>query len=187
MLRKIAITGGIASGKTTVCQFFQELGATVVYADQIVHELLKSDLREKLIQEFGPEIVKNGQIDRQALAHLTFQNPSKLKKLEALIHPLVFATIEEEYHKATGNCFVAEIPLLYEVGAEDTFDTVIAIVTDEKIAKKRFKHGENEYALRMNRQLKPEEKAERADHTIINNSTLEELRQQIIHLHETMC
>ena len=179
---KIAITGGIASGKTTVCQFLKELGATVVFADSIVHELLHTDLKEKIIEEFGSGIVKQGQIDRKVLADLVFQNPAKLQKLEALIHPAVLHKIEEEYKKARGQCFVAEIPLLYEIGAEDTYDFVIAVIADDEVAKKRFKQGETEYLLRMKRQLSAREKSARADYVITNNGTVEELKNKVVSL-----
>ncbi|MCI0616650.1 dephospho-CoA kinase [bacterium] len=184
MLKKIAVTGGIASGKTTVCQFFKELGASVIFADQIVHDLLEGDLGRIIIQEFGTKIVKNGQIDRKALADLAFKDPNLLKKLEERIHPAVLSRIDEEYAKAKGTCFIAEIPLLYEIGADDSYNAVIAVVTDEEIAKKRFKQGEAEYELRMSRQLKPQEKASRAQYVLRNNGTLDELRQQVKKLHE---
>lgn len=189
MLKKIAVTGGVASGKTTVCQFFQELGATVIFADKIVHDLLKSHLKAKIIEEFGSHVVKNGQIDRKILADITFKDPQKLKKLENLIHPAVLEKIDEEYAKAKGACFVVEIPLLYEIGAEDSYDTVIAVVADEKIAKKRFVQAgfsEGEFDLRMKRQLKPEEKAGKAHFIIKNNGSLEDLRAQVIHLYKTL-
>ncbi len=182
MLKKIAVTGGVASGKTTVCQFFKELGATVVVADEIVHDLFKGDLRKKIVAEFGELIVKEGQIDRKALADLAFNDPEKLRKLERLIHPAVLKKIEEEYRAAQGNCFVVEIPLLYEIGAEDFYDVVVVVVADEKIARRRFQMGEEEYDLRMKRQLSLEEKAKRADYVIENNSTLEELQNKVVQL-----
>ena len=184
MLKKIAVTGGVASGKTTVCRIFEELGASVVFADAVVHELLKSDtdLGKKVVREFGPEIVKNGQIDRKILGNLVFKDAKALKKLESLIHPAVLKRVDEEYKMAKGTSFVVEIPLLYEIGAEEDFDIVIAVACDEQIAKKRFAHGEKEYDLRMQQQLKPEIKAARAHYTITNNGTLEDLRHSVIRI-----
>lgn len=187
MLKKLAVTGGIASGKTAVCKIFEELGATVVYTDLIVHELLKTDgeLSKKIIDEFGPEIVKGGAIERKALASIAFKEPSKLKKLEQLIHPAVLEKIDEKFVSATGNCFVVEIPLLYEIGAEDFYDAIIVVIADETTAKKRFmKAGfdQSEYDLRMKRQLNPKEKATRAHYTIENNGTLDDLRTKVVHL-----
>lgn len=189
MLKKIAVTGGIATGKTTVCQMFEEMGAAVLFADQIVHELFTSNkaLIEKTAKEFGADLLKNGQIDRKALGDLVFKDPKKLKKLEAILHPMVLDQIEEEYAKAKGLFFVVEIPLLYEIGAEERFDTVIAVVADEKIAKKRFVEkgfSEEEFERRSQRQLKPEEKASKAHFILTNNGTMENLRKAVLQLKE---
>lgn len=177
MLKKIAVTGGIASGKTTVCQFFKEFGATVVYADKIVHELIEGDLKEKILHDFKLT-------DRKDLAKVVFQHPDKLKKLEEILHPKVFEHIEKGYKAAKGNCVVVEIPLLYEIGAEDSYDIVIGVLCDETIAKKRFAKGPEEYERRMQRQMKPKEKSDRAHYTITNNGTLSELREKVMALHK---
>ena len=190
-LKKIAITGGVASGKSSVCRFFQELGAFVVNADALVHELLKSDtdLSQQVIQQFGPEISKDGQIDRGALADLVFKNPSKLKKLEELLHPRVLRKIEELYVAACNEgsylCFVVEIPLLFEIGAESFYDVAIAVLSDEATARQRFiQEGfrETEYDLRMKRHLKPNQKAAKAHYILINQGSLEDLRREVIRL-----
>lgn len=190
-LKKIAITGGIASGKTTVCQFFKELGACVVNADAVVHKLLTPDthLGQQIIREFGSKILKNGQISRKNLADQVFQDPLQLKKLEELLHPEVRHELEELYiaacHRGSYSCFVAEIPLLYEAEADKFYDAVIAVVAKEEIAKKRFEKAgfpETEYNLRMKRQLTPEQKAKKAHYTIYNNGSLEDLRNEVIKL-----
>ncbi len=192
-LRKIAITGGVASGKTTVCQFFKELGAYVVNADAIVHELLKpnTDLGQQIIRQLGPEVFKNGQICRKALAEKVFKDPKKLKRLEELLHPVVLQKIEEHYRRAlkeeTYSSFVVEIPLLYEIGAESFYDCVITVLAEETEAKKRFERAgfeKAEYENRMRRQLRPEEKAAKSHYTIHNNGSLEQLYTQVIHLNK---
>ena len=90
-LKKIAVTGGVASGKSTVCRLFQNLGAYVVSADQITHELLASDntLKKKVVSIFGHEILEGEVIDRAKVAKKVFSSPDLLYKLEALIHPRV--------------------------------------------------------------------------------------------------
>jgi dephospho-CoA kinase len=190
-LKKIAITGGIASGKSSVCQFFEELGAYRVSADAIVHKLLVSDtsLGRKIIQEFGSKIVKDGQINRKILADQVFKDPKQLQKLEELIHPLVNRKIEELYQIACNenscSSFVVEIPLLYEIGAEKFYDIVIVVLADEKDAKQRLEQAgfpKTEYDLRMKRQLPPNEKAAKSDYTIYNNGSLEQLREEVIKL-----
>ncbi len=187
-LKKIAITGGVASGKSTVCRFFEELGARVVSADKIVHDLLNSDthLGQQIIREFGPIIIKNGQINRKLLADQAFKDPKKLKKLEDWLHPAVFLKIQELYtaacNEGTFSSFVVEIPLLYEIGAENFYDVAIAVLSDEARAKERFEQAgfqKTEYDLRMKRQLTPEQKAAKAQYTIHNNGSLEDLRLEV--------
>lgn len=187
-LKKIAITGGVASGKTSVCQLFKELGAYTVSADAITHKLLdpKTDLGQQVIQQFGPEILKNGQIDRKVVAKRAFEDEEQLKNLEKILHPAVLETIKEHYKAAckanTYTSFVVEIPLLYEIGAQDSYDLVIAVLADETEAKKRFKQAgfqETEYDLRMKRQLSIKQKAAKANYTIINNGSLEDLKSRV--------
>ncbi len=193
-LKKIAITGGVASGKTTVCQFFQELGAFVVNADNIVHELLTpdTDLGQQIIRQFGPEIIKNGQISRRILAEKAFKDQKQLKKLEELIHPAVLKKIERLYAAACQGkytSFVVEIPLLFEIGAAKDYDVVVAVLAEEAQARKRFEQAGfqySEYDLRMNRQLKPEQKAAFAQYIIHNNGSLDELRQEVIKLNQNI-
>jgi dephospho-CoA kinase len=187
-LKKIAITGGLSSGKSTVCQFFQELGAYVVNADTIVHELLKpqTDLGQKIIRLLGSDILQNGKIDRQVIAGKVFQNRDQLRKLENILHPAVLAEIAERYQKAClekkYTSFVVEIPLLFEIGAEKFYDVVITVLTNENTAKVRFQaagHTEHEYEERMSRQLPPKTKAQKANYTIINNGSLSHLRTEV--------
>ncbi len=187
MLKKVAVTGGVASGKTTVCRIFQELGATVVFADEIVHELLKAKtpIGEKIIREFKVPVLKNGALDTKKLSQV-FKDAKALKRLERVLHPAVLQRIEEDYARAKGNLFVVEIPLLFEIGAEKGYDVVIAVLSDERLAKKRFKQGEEEYTLRMKRQWTPEEKAARAHFTIHNNGTLEDLRKEVLQVHKKL-
>ena len=192
-LKKIAITGGVASGKTSVCQFFKELGAYVVSADAIVHELLNlnTDLGQQIIRQFGPEIIENGQLSRRIIAEKVFKDPVQLKKFEELIHPQVFQKIAKLYALACKEdqytSFVVEIPLLFEVGAETFYDIVIVVLSSEKVAKKRFEQAgfqQTEYDLRMKRQIKPEIKATKAHYTIQNNGSLANLREAVIQLNQ---
>lgn len=194
-LAKVAITGGIASGKTSVCQFFKELGAFVVNADTIVHGLLKpdTDLGQQIIRQFGPEIIKNGQINRKIVAEKVFKDPKRLKKLEGLVHPAVLRKIEELYaavcNKGSYTSFVVEIPLLFEIGADPFYDVVVTVLSDEAKARDRFERAgfqKTEYDLRMNRQLKPEQKAAKSHYIIYNNGSLADLHQEVIKLNKTL-
>lgn len=194
-LKKIAITGGVASGKTSVCRFLEELGAYVVNADAIVHELLTpdTDLGQQVIRQFGPEIVKNGQISRRVVAEKAFKDSRALKKLEELLHPAVLKKIEEFYSSACKEgryaSFVVEIPLLFEIGADKFYDVIVVVLSDEAKAKKRFEQTgfqKTEYDLRMSRQLKPEHKAAKAHYTIHNNGSMAELREEVAKLNRNI-
>ncbi len=194
-LKKIGITGGVASGKSSVCQIFQELGAFVVDADAIVHQLLdsKTDLGKQIIQQFGPEIIIENKISRKKIAEKVFTNRKLLDKLEKLLHPEVEKEIERLYEQTCPldrySSFVVEIPLLFEIQKETFYDCVIAVIAKEKIARKRFVdsgHTEEEYDLRMQRQLAPEIKAERAHYMIENSGSLEDLKKQVIHLNNIL-
>jgi dephospho-CoA kinase len=194
-LKKIAITGGVASGKSTVCRLLQELGAYVVNADLIVHELLtpQTEIGQRVIQMLGADIVSAGVIDRKRVAERVFVNPSLLQALEQLIHPAVIQRIEESYREVSkqgiASLFVVEMPLLFEIGAEKTYDHVVAILTEESLAKQRWIEAglpPEEYARRMHRQIQPSHKALRAHFTISNNGSIQDLRNQVVALYKTL-
>jgi dephospho-CoA kinase len=190
-LIKIAVTGGVASGKSSVCRFFENLGAYVVIADAIVHELLKSDtnLSQQIVRQFGHEVIQNGQISRKILADKAFQDPIQLKKLEELIHPAVLKEIERLYTVACNlgkfTSFVVEIPLLFEIGVASFFDVTVTVLADESEAKERFHRAgfqKTEYDLRMKRHLSPEQKASKSHFTLQNKGSLESLQEEVIKL-----
>ena len=194
-LKKIAITGGVASGKSSVCRFFEELGAYVVNADALVHKLLTpdTDLGQQIIRLFGLSVGSDGKISRRIIAEKVFKDAALLEKLEKLLHPAVLDKIEELYAEASkrGNhsSFVVEIPLLFEIGSEGFYDVIVAVLADEAIARKRFEQAgfqTEEYDRRMRRQIKPHQKALRAHYTLINNGSLEDLRKQVIALNQTI-
>lgn len=187
-LKKIAITGGLASGKSTVCQFFQELGAYIVSSDAIVHELLEhpKDLGQKILLTLGSDILQNGKIDRKILADKVFGNRDQLRKLEKILHPAVLQEIEHRYEQVRREkkytSFVVEMPLLYEIQVEGFYDVVVTVVASDAVAKSRFVakgHTEQEYEKRMSRQLDPSIKAKKASYTLINNGSLDDLRREV--------
>lgn len=190
-LKRIAITGGIASGKTSACRIFQELGAFVVEADAIVHDLLSHDinLRQQIVQRLGSDVLVNGQLSRKMIADKVFKDPEALHALEKLLHPAVLSKIEELYQQACNTnayfAFVVESPLLFEINEEKSYDIVVAVVANPTISRDRFvRKGfhPDEYEQRMKRQLPIEEKARRADYVIENNGSIETFRKQIIAL-----
>lgn len=189
-LKKIAITGGTACGKSQVCRFLQQEGAFVVDADQIVHQLLTSDtvLSQQIVELLGKSVLVNGKIDRAQVAARVFSNPKLLNSLEALLHPRVYEKLDKQFEEVQMTAhppllFVAEIPLLFETKGEKRFDAVVAVVSHIKTCQERYrnlkgKKNSMDFEKRVARQMAIEEKIRRADFVIENEGTLEHLRQE---------
>lgn len=188
--KKVAVTGGLSSGKSAVCNFFRKLNAYVVSADEIVHQLLSLDTPtgQQVAALFGPDVIKNEALDRQAIADLVFKDPALLKKLEECVYPAVTKIIERHYQEAkhlNPPLFLVEIPKLFEAGMEKWFDAVITVSTDEKLCRKRFESrggNDHEYARRMASQMPVEEKIKRSNYIIENNEGLDELKTSVAKL-----
>lgn len=181
---KIAITGGIACGKSSVCQFFKELGAFVVSSDAIVHELLApgTALCKKVSILLD---IQEGREFRKRIAEKVFKDPNLLDQLEKILHPETLKKIEKLYEETSKkeiySSFVVEMPLLFEIKNEAYYDIIIAVIADEHIAKKRFKEAgfpEDEYERRMKRQVSPAKKAAHSDFVIENNGSLDDLKRK---------
>lgn len=194
-LKQVAITGGLAAGKSTALKIFQELGAYTVSADQIVHQLLsqQTDIIQKVLSLLGKGILTNGSIDRNKVALIVFNSEAMLKKLTQILHPVVLEKIAQEKRKAetlSFSLFMAEIPLLFEIGQDSSYDETIAILCSERKALERFqkktgKSQEDFYKI-SKLQLSPEEKARRATHVIHNNSSEEDLRTECTKLYSKL-
>lgn len=175
-LKKIAVTGEIASGKSTVCKYFKEHGAYVVDADKIVHKLLslKTSVGQKIVKFLGKDIIEKKEISRKAIAEIVFNDLKKLKKLEQLIHPHVFIEIENLYNEAKANgkylFFVVEIPLLYETGSEEFYDYVIVVTSGKR---KKINDLRNQRLININKKI------EKADFVIINDSSFTSLKRKV--------
>lgn len=184
-LYKVAVTGGLSCGKSTVCQLFQQLGATVISADEIVYRLLSPEcsIGQSVIALLGQEIVDKKAINRQKVAEIVFQDPEKLKRLEAILHPEVNKQIAQAYDEANlrkaSSLFVAEIPLLFEASMEHDFDAVITVATDLTLAQKRFKGPQDAFNIRNAQQMSLDEKIKKSSFTLYNNGSLEELKLNV--------
>lgn len=181
----IGLTGGIASGKSTIAGRLREHGLPVLDADRLVHELLEAGAREAVATAF-PDAVKEGEIDRKTLGTLVFSDPDKLVVLEGILHPRV-REAEEDFiasHKKEGvKAVVLEIPLLFETGADAVCDVTIAAAAPEAVRVARAMHRPNmteakiEYIL--NRQLPEEVRCRRADTCIDTAGSLEHTLAQV--------
>lgn len=188
-LQKVAVTGGLCAGKSTVCRLLKEHGAYTVSADDIVHHLLtfNTHIGQQVIHLLGKEILRDHRIDRAVVAKKVFGNKEALQALENILHPAVLEEIDKQYNQIKDNqtyiLFVAEIPLLYESESHHRFDATIAVMADASVAKHRFAtqriSSEQEYEKRMTHQLPPEEKSAKADYIVINNGSLADLTQQV--------
>ena len=184
VLKKIAVTGSIAAGKSTVCKYFKQLGAYVVDADSIVHKLLasKTNIKQQLIKFLGKDILEKGEINRKKVADKVFDDSKKLKKLEAIIHPKVFEEIDKLFLEAKKknkyNLFVVEIPLIFEIHQEKFYDFIIFVNASKKIRKERFL--KKDFEKREKRKKIPiEKKTKKADFVINNNSDYSALKRQV--------
>lgn len=196
-LKKVAITGGLSSGKSSVCRILSELGAYVVDADAISHRLLSPDtpLGKEVQRLLGSDVVVNGHFDRAEIADRVFTRPILLSELEEILHPAIRAEISQEYQRVNQEgrypLFVAEVPLLYESHWEQDFDVVVAVVTDATLAQRRYelKQQDNgaDFDRRMKRQWSPERKAERADYVLNNNGSQLQLMHNVKTLFFNLC
>jgi len=180
---KIGLTGGIAAGKSEALKAFARLGAATLSSDAVVHELLEGDeLREKLVERWGPEVAPDGKIERAKIGEIVFADPEQLTWLESEIHPLVQRRTAEWLLglPAETGVAVVEVPLLFEVGGERPFDTTVAVVTADELRRERAAaRGHALVDERDARQLSQPEKAERAEHVIANDGSVEDLERAL--------
>ena len=176
----IGLTGGIAAGKSEALAAFGRLGAATLSADAVVHDLLEGGpLRAALAERWGPEVAPEGaSTDRGRIGGIVFADPAELTWLESRLHPLVGAetaawigALPDEVEFA-----VIEVPLLFEGGREKVFDTTVSVVAAEDVRRERAAaRGHALVDAREARQLTQEEKAERAEHVVVNDGSVDDL------------
>ncbi|HET6997880.1 MAG TPA: dephospho-CoA kinase [Solirubrobacterales bacterium] len=186
----IGLTGGIAAGKSEALAAFSRLGAATLSSDAVVHELLDSEpLVGRLVERWGPQIAPEGSIDRSRVGEIVFADPDQLTWLEQQIHPLVGERIGAWLTALPGDTEIAviEVPLLFESGMEKVFDTTVAVVTEDELRQQRAAaRGHALVDEREARQLAQDEKAARAEHTIANDGSVEDLEQALSALVERL-
>lgn len=182
-MRKVAIVGNIASGKSEVKNILLDFGYKVLDTDIVCHEIL--EINENIKKQFAEFDVFEGQkISRQKLGNLVFNDKNLLNKLESIIHPIVKDKIIEFFNEnQTENIIFVEIPLLFEAGMENLFDDILFVYAPDDIRKNRLitrNRFSTEYAqLRMDTQLSQEDKVKRASIVITNDASLVELKQKL--------
>lgn len=188
-VKLVGLTGGIASGKTTVAKILQQLGAAVVDADALAREVVEPghDAWREIVETFGVEILQPDQtLDRQKLRAVIFNNTTVRKKLESIIHPRVRALAEERIgqHAAAGTeVVVYEVPLLFEGHLHEWLRPVVLVACDVAVQKQRLQHRDGlaaaEAQKHIDAQMSLEEKRRLADYVIENNGDLKDLRRQV--------
>ena len=188
----VGLTGGIGSGKSLAAQFFAELGALVIDADQLARDAIErgSEGFDQLIATFGDSILHNGLVDRRALGELVFRDAEAKKKLEAIIHPIVRKEFEEAVASLENDqILIYEIPLLYETKATERFDYIVTVEADMQLRKERLlKKGlrNSEIESRIAAQASREERESIADQVFENNGSEDELLRSVENLWELL-
>jgi len=192
---KVGITGGIGSGKTTVCKMFEKLGIPVYYADDRAKYLMQHEhfLIDQIKKNFGDDVYVNGTLDRKVLASKVFNDKAKLDLLNSLVHPAVFRDTErwiEEQKEKKVPYVLKEAALLVETGSYKALDKLIVVTAPINMRIQRVTERDNtdteEVLARVRNQLPEEEKVKLASFIISNNNGLNELEQQVLKIHHEM-
>lgn len=189
-MKVIALTGGIGAGKSTVAQFFSQLGANVVDADHLARVAIErgSEGFDEVVARFGQSILSNGDINRKALAEIVFSDPAAKRDLEAIVHPRVQklfaqAVIDNE----PAGKLIYEIPLLVETDAANKFDFVVTVEADEELRIERLlARGMfiSDIKARLANQAPSQARIDIADAVIVNDGDEDHLLRQVENLWE---
>jgi dephospho-CoA kinase len=189
---RIGLTGGIASGKSTVSQRFAELGIAVIDADVAARAVVESGTPglEQVVQRFGAGILcPNGELDRPALRELIFNDPAARRDLDAILHPLIRAHMEQQAAAAAGPYLIMAIPLLVEGGSSrERLDRILVVDVDEAVQLQRVQARDGisiaQARAILGSQASRAARLEAADDVLQNGGTVAELRQAVDRLHE---
>jgi dephospho-CoA kinase len=182
----IGLTGGIGAGKSTALAALERLGAATLSSDEVVHQLYGvPEVRDRVVERFGSRLLRDGTIDRGALAAAVFSTEEDRRWLEQLLWPrvgerMVAWRAEQERRSPPPRALVVEVPLLFESGPQRGYDATIAVIADEAIrAARAGARGHQALAEREARQLTQEEKAQLATYTVVNDGSEAELEAQL--------
>jgi dephospho-CoA kinase len=187
---RVGLTGGIASGKSTVASLFAALGVPIIDSDVVAREVVVpgTPLLRQLVQRFGAHILTGaGALDREALRRLVFAEPRARADLEALMHPAIRAAMQERIATAGGPYQILVIPLLVETGARSLVDRVLVVDTDEDMQIRRLQARdgsslEQAQAI-LAAQVSRQTRLDAADDVIHNRGRIDDLRDQVSALH----
>jgi len=191
----IGLTGSIGMGKSAATRMFARLGAHVFHADKVVHDLLLPEgAAFKKVSFVFPQSLWRGKISKKRLARTVFSDPAKLKKLEDLLHPLVWQACKKAIQKAQKKeikAVVLEIPLLFETGEDKKCDATICLSASSAIQKERVLRRKNMTPAKLrailSQQMPDAEKRKRADFVVRTDKGFADTRKQIIAIWNHLC
>ncbi len=191
---RVGLTGGIASGKSTVTALLRDLGAVVIDSDRLARDVVASGTPglAAVVEAFGPEVLTDsGELDRPAVARLVFADDAARKRLEGIVHPLVHEAARRlEADVPPDALVVHDVPLLVEVGRAGEFDAVVVVDCPEELQVERMVQDRGwtrEEALsRVRAQASRQDRLAVATHVIENNGTLEDLRARVAAVHAAL-
>ena len=189
----VGLTGGIGSGKSTAVKIFKELGIDSIDADDVAKNILDSNknARKLFIEEFGDKYIqKNHKINRDLLREDIFNDKSKIKKLESIIHPIVREEIFEFIQKSESIYTIIDVPLIFETKSEDFYNKIVVVDCDTNTqilrASQRDNQTEESILKIIGNQATREERFSIADYVINNDSSYGNLKKEVIKTHQLL-
>ena len=189
---KVGITGGIGSGKSTVCDMLSGYGVAVYVADNRAKELMtdSEQLRSALVAAFGEATYDGGKLNRAYLAESVFSNTEALARLNAIVHPAVMADFDRWADEQEGDYVVLESAILFEAGLDDRVDTTVAVMAPKDIRLQRAMQRDGatreQIERRMDNQLSDDRRCTLSKYAIVN-ILLEDLQDDVEQLHRRLC
>ena len=189
----VGLTGGIGSGKSTAVKIFKELGIDSIDADDVAKNIIDSNknARKLFIEEFGDKyILKNNKINREFLREDIFNDKSKIKKLESIIHPIVREEIFAFIQKSESIYTIIDVPLIFETKSEDFYNKIVVVDCDTNTqilrASQRDNQTEESILKIIGNQATREERFSIADYVINNDSSYGNLKKEVIKTHQLL-
>ena len=189
---RIGLTGSIGMGKSTTAQMFRDEGVAVLDSDQIVHDLYRGAAVAPIAAAF-PDVVVDGVVNRSALGAHVLSDPAAMKKLEAIVHPLVWAARDAfiQQRQAQGDWIVVyDVPLLFETGADKSVDAIVVVTAPPELQKQRvlMRPGmtQEKFEAIVGKQTPDKEKRARADFIVETGEGLDAARAQVRHILKTL-